>query len=115
MQLNWFDRTGKIVGTIGERADYGDVEISPDGTRATVSELDPGTGRDMWIFDLARGLPTRLTTDPADEYAVGLVAGRHRDHLHLETPGPLRSLSEGRQRSRRRLEWCSRTTGTNGR
>jgi len=67
-QLNWFDRSGKVVGTVGERADYADIEISPDGTRATVSELDPGTGRDVWIFDLARGLPTRFTTDPADEY-----------------------------------------------
>ena len=25
-QLNWFDRTGKVVGTIGERADYADIE-----------------------------------------------------------------------------------------
>jgi Tol biopolymer transport system component len=68
-QLVWFDRSGKEAGTVGERADYGDVEISPDGGRVTVSRLDPGTGRDIWIFDLARGLPTRFTADPADEYA----------------------------------------------
>jgi Tol biopolymer transport system component len=68
-QLTWFDRSGKTIGTIGDRADFGDVEISPDGKRATVSELDPGTGRDIWIFDLARGIPTRFTSDPADEYA----------------------------------------------
>ena len=67
-QLQWFDRSGKILGTVGERADYSDVELSPDGTRATVSVLDPGTGRDLWIFDLARGIPTRFTSDPADEY-----------------------------------------------
>ena len=68
-QLSWFDRAGKVLGTVGERADYADVEISPDGTHAAVSELDPGTGRDVWIFDLARGIPTRFTSDPADEYA----------------------------------------------
>ena len=68
-QLTWFDRSGKTIGAVGEQADYGDVEISPDGTRAAVSELDPGTGRDIWIFDLARGIPTRFTADPADEYA----------------------------------------------
>jgi Tol biopolymer transport system component len=68
-QLTWFDRSGKEVGTVGERADYGDVEISPDGRLATVSQLDPGTGRDIWIFDLARGIPTRFTADPADENA----------------------------------------------
>src|SRR5262249_44297189 len=46
-ELTWFDRTGKSLGTVGERADYGDVELSPDGTKATVSQLDPGTGRDI--------------------------------------------------------------------
>jgi Tol biopolymer transport system component len=69
MQLNWFDPTGKVIGTVGERADYSDLEISPDGTRAAVSEQDPGTGRDIWIFDLARGIPTRFTSDPADEFS----------------------------------------------
>jgi len=68
-QLTWFDRRGKVVGVVGEPADYGDVEISPDGRRATVSQLDPGTGRDIWIFDLARAIPTRLTADPADAFA----------------------------------------------
>jgi Tol biopolymer transport system component len=57
------------MGAVGGGGDYGDVAISPDGTRATVSELEPGTGRDIWIFDLARGIPTRFTSDPADEYA----------------------------------------------
>lgn len=66
--LTWFDRTGTAVGTVGERADYADIELSPDGTRAIVSQLDPGTGRDLWIFDLLREIPTRLTTDPADDY-----------------------------------------------
>jgi len=62
--LNWFDRTGKVLGTVGDRADYADIELSPDGTRATVSELEAGTGRDVWIFDLARATLQRLTFDP---------------------------------------------------
>jgi Tol biopolymer transport system component len=68
-QMTWFDRTGKVLGIVGEQADYADVELSPDGTHAIVSELDPGTGRDIWVFDLARGIPTRFTADPADEFA----------------------------------------------
>jgi eukaryotic-like serine/threonine-protein kinase len=67
--LTWFDRAGKTLGTVGDRADYGDLEISPNGTRAIVSEPEPGAGRDLWIFDLARGIPTRFTSNPADEYA----------------------------------------------
>jgi len=67
-ELTWFDRAGAVVGTVGDRADYADVELSPDGTSAIVSELDPGTGRDLWVFDLMRNVPTRLTSDPADDY-----------------------------------------------
>ncbi len=60
-QLVWFDRTGKKIGVLGDSALYTDLELSPDGKRASVSL--PGTGgpRDIWLYDLARGLPTRFT------------------------------------------------------
>jgi eukaryotic-like serine/threonine-protein kinase len=91
MQLNWFDRTGRVIGTVGERADYSDLELSPDGTHAAVSEQDPGTGRDIWIFDLARGIPTRFTSDPADEFSSVwspdgsqiIFSSRRRGHFDL--------------------------------
>jgi Tol biopolymer transport system component len=91
MQLNWFDRSGKVIGTVGERADYSDVQLSPDGTRVAVSEQDPGTGRDIWIFDLARGIPTRFTSDPADEFSSVwspdgsqiIFSSRRRGHFDL--------------------------------
>src|SRR5439155_25305529 len=67
-QITWFDRAGHQVAPIGERADYGHVEISPDGKRAAVSAPDPASGsRDLWIFDLTRGVRTRLTFDAADD------------------------------------------------
>jgi len=67
-EIAWFDRAGKKVGVLGERADYGDVEVSPDGNRAAVTVFDPAVKtRDLWIFDLVRGLRTRFTFDPAEE------------------------------------------------
>ena len=52
----------------GEAADYGEVSLSPDGARAAVSALEPGaSGRDIWVFDIARGLRTRFTFDPEEE------------------------------------------------
>jgi Tol biopolymer transport system component len=67
-EIAWFDRAGKKVGALGERADYGDVEISPDGKRAAVTVFDSALkARDLWIFDLLRGLRTRFTFDPAEE------------------------------------------------
>jgi dipeptidyl aminopeptidase/acylaminoacyl peptidase len=66
-QLVWFDRTGKQVGMLGDAAAYSDLEFSPDGKRASVSIPEAGKGRDIWLYDITRGLRTRFTFDPADE------------------------------------------------
>ena len=62
--LAWYDRGGKLLGTLGSPADYADVDLSPDGTRALVTVAPTSTGvRDVYMFDLARGLSTRFTFD----------------------------------------------------
>jgi Tol biopolymer transport system component len=64
--LVWYDRQGRSLGTLGARADYSDVQLSPDGRRVLVSVAAAGTAaRDLWIFDVARGLRTRFTFDDA--------------------------------------------------
>jgi Tol biopolymer transport system component len=69
-QLKWYDRSGKEVATLGDMGDYGDVELSPDGSRVAVSLLDAAVRtRDVWIFDVKRGLRTRFTFEPGDEVA----------------------------------------------
>jgi Tol biopolymer transport system component len=66
-QLVWFDRSGKQVGMLGDAAAYSDLEFSPDAKRASVSIPEAGKGRDIWLYDITRGLRTRFTFDPADE------------------------------------------------
>ncbi len=59
-QLIWYDRSGKEMGALGEPGRYGYLEFSPDGKRAAVSIFD-GARPSIWIYDLARGVPTRFT------------------------------------------------------
>ncbi len=67
-QLTWVDRSGNQTGVVGGPADFGDVELSPDRGRATVSVLDAGQRtRDIYTVDIERGLRTRFTFDPTDE------------------------------------------------
>jgi eukaryotic-like serine/threonine-protein kinase len=66
-QLAWFDRGGKPLGVVGDRGDYGDLELSPDGERAAVSFAVGDGNYDIWLFDLARGLRTRFTFDPSTD------------------------------------------------
>ncbi len=66
--LEWFDRSGRKLGVVGEPAEYSNPALSPDETKLAVGIRDPQTKtRDIWIFDLLRGAKTRLTFDPADE------------------------------------------------
>jgi serine/threonine protein kinase/WD40 repeat protein len=62
LQLTWFDREGKVRGTVGDTASYRDVAMSPDGARAAVG-IDNFRGRDIWVLDLDRGISARLTSN----------------------------------------------------
>src|SRR5467141_50450 len=65
-QLMWFDRSGKLAGTVGMPGSYDNVRLSPDGHRVATDQTDPdGRKVDIWIHDPARGTARRLTFDPA--------------------------------------------------
>jgi Tol biopolymer transport system component len=69
VQLTWFDRQGKTLGTVGTAGrSFGGMRISPDGTRLAAGRSEPGGRPDVWVVNLAQGSETRLTTDPADDY-----------------------------------------------
>lgn len=41
-RLTWFDRTGRQLGALGDPGTYDQVFLSPDGTRVSVSIVEPG-------------------------------------------------------------------------
>ena len=66
--LTLYDRQGKVLRTIGERALYGWPALSPDGKRLAVGKRDGTTQQiDIWVFDLSNGASTQITSDPAAE------------------------------------------------
>jgi Tol biopolymer transport system component len=66
--LTWFDRQGKIAGTVGDAGTYRTLSVSPDGKRVAAERTDPATqNKDIWIFDVSTGAGTRFTSDPAWE------------------------------------------------
>ena len=78
-QLTWFDRAGAPVGTLGVKGVFSEPRISPDGGRVLFNRPDDNGGnRDLWFVDVARGLLSRLTTDPGNEFgALWSPDGRH--------------------------------------
>ncbi len=68
----WKDRQGKTLGTLGESiGEIDGMTLSPDGKRLAARILDLTSNYDIWVFDTARGIPTRFTFDPAiDRFPV---------------------------------------------
>ncbi|HXI04227.1 MAG TPA: hypothetical protein VNI57_13725, partial [Candidatus Saccharimonadales bacterium] len=69
-QLTWVDRKGTILGTVGTPGNYFSPRISHDGKRIAYDQSEATTDSgDIWVLDLERGIPTRLTFDPRNESA----------------------------------------------
>jgi serine/threonine-protein kinase len=65
--LTWVDRSGVAQAFAGaEPRPYLFPRVSPDGERLVVSiRMDENRNSDVWVYDVARGTPTRLTFDGA--------------------------------------------------
>jgi Tol biopolymer transport system component len=68
----WFDRSGKPFGRIGEGSDLVKdnsyyQSISPDGRRVALGAFQSPTA-DLWLVDIARDIASRFTFDGASDF-----------------------------------------------
>ncbi len=71
-QLTWLDRGGRSVGTVGDPGVFFNLDLSPDQQRVAISKLTERPGADatfdIWLMDVATGILSKLTDDPAWEF-----------------------------------------------
>jgi eukaryotic-like serine/threonine-protein kinase len=67
-QLTLFDRTGKILGTVGEPGSYDSVKFSPDEKRVVATRQSQPGSENLWMMDLERGINTRFTFDAGIDF-----------------------------------------------
>ena len=66
-RLVWFDRSGKRLQTVGEEGGLmSNPSLSPDGRYVALQRTTNGN-IDIWIIDLQRNAPSRLTEHPEVE------------------------------------------------
>jgi serine/threonine-protein kinase len=66
-QLVWIDRSGAIVGEVGEPEIQASFPVvSPDG-KSIATTVGTDESREIWIHDVERGTKTRLTFDEEEE------------------------------------------------
>jgi Tol biopolymer transport system component/predicted Ser/Thr protein kinase len=65
--LAWYDRSGRRTETILEEKNLVGPRLSPDGTKIAAAKRDEIKGAaDVYVFDLARGIRTRITSGLAN-------------------------------------------------
>ena len=64
--LAWVSLTGESTPLAAPSRNYGDIRVSPDGTRAAVTITEPDNS-DVWIWRLDQGPLTRLTFGDGSE------------------------------------------------
>ena len=70
-QLTVFDGDGNVVSTIGEPDTYMRPSFSPDRTRVAV--ILAKENEDLWVFDLATGNGTQITSSQPEERVLAPV------------------------------------------
>jgi Tol biopolymer transport system component len=67
-RLVLLDRKGNVTRTVDDQGLFWDHALSADGRKAAVTVVTRGTGlMDIWIYDLARGMRDRFTSEPVIE------------------------------------------------
>ena len=76
--MQWWDREGAVLESVGEPTHLWALEVSPDGKSVTlVTEPEQGGSLEVWVHDLERGARTRLTSDAGDQFnAIWAPDGR---------------------------------------
>jgi Tol biopolymer transport system component len=86
LQLTWYDRSGKAVGTIGKPVVILTLRLSPDGKILASDRPDAqNKNRDIWLTDLARGSEQRLTFDGENSSPVWSPDGLRLAFLYRES------------------------------
>jgi Tol biopolymer transport system component len=69
-QLVWRDRTGRVLGRVGQPDDtnIGSIALAPDGRRIAMARTTQGN-QDVWLIDVNRGVPSRFTFDAGGDNA----------------------------------------------
>jgi len=74
-RLVWVDRDGRVEPLTETERQFDEPRLSPDGTRLSVTLWDEGS-RQIWIYEIARGILTPFTFDSENMAAIWTPDGQ---------------------------------------
>jgi serine/threonine protein kinase len=63
-RLVWRDKNGNKTNVVLDPGPYRQIRLSPDATRIAVNATNENQGQDVWIFETASGVFSRITSGP---------------------------------------------------
>jgi len=90
-RIVWVDRSGKVQPVNVEPAQYNDVRLSPDSSRAAVLVGSSGAG-DVWVYDLTRATSTRLTFNGRNATPIWSRDGKSIYYVEMDPTAAGKSL-----------------------
>ena len=73
-RMVWVDRNGKVEPLAAPRHAYQAPRLSPDGQQVAVTAA--GAKEDLWLYNLARGTFTRLTSEASSQVSTWTPDGK---------------------------------------
>jgi len=88
LQITWYDRSGKVVGTVGKPVEIQTPRLSPNGKIVASDRVDTQTRRrDIWLTDLVRGGEQRLTFAGQNSFPVWSPDSLRVAYFHADQNG----------------------------
>jgi Tol biopolymer transport system component len=69
-QVTWFDRSGRLLQSFADPADYRDLSLSPDDTRVVLHRHEAQGGGGLWLLDWKRGTSSRFTFNSHEDRSI---------------------------------------------
>jgi Tol biopolymer transport system component len=93
-QLVWRDRSGRELGKLSEPMLISSIALSPDGRRVALGRAVDGNP-DIWLMDVDRARPLRLTSHPTIQISAIWSPDSQRVAFqsHQDGPGDLYEMS----------------------
>jgi len=85
-RLSWVDRSGRSEPIPAEPRAYTYPRLSPDGQKIAVSATAPTP--DIWVYDIPRGVQTRITLDGNNTRSVWTPDGKRLAYASDRAGGP---------------------------